>query len=141
VKVLVTGATGLIGSALCDALLKRGDDVVGLTRDPSKARLRTPGVEWHSWQPMLERPSAKAFEGIDGVVNLVGEKINQRWTEGAKRRIMASRRTATHNLVGTIAGLERRPRVFVSQSAVGYYGDRGHDLVDESTGPGSRWTP
>jgi uncharacterized protein (TIGR01777 family) len=137
VKVLVTGATGLIGSALCDALLARGDDVVGLTRNPAKARLARPGVTWHAWEPTLERPPADAFEGVDGVANLVGEKINQRWTEEAKRRIMESRRTATHNLVGAIAGLERRPGVLVSQSAVGYYGDRGEAVVEESTGPGS----
>jgi len=136
-KVLVTGATGQIGSALCDALLERGDDVVGLTRDPAKVRLATPGVDWHRWEPTLERPPAKAFAGVEGVVNLVGEKINQRWTEQAKKRIMESRRTATHNLVGTIAGLESRPRVLLSQSAVGYYGDRGDAVVDESTGPGS----
>jgi uncharacterized protein len=137
VKVLVTGATGLIGSALCDALLARGDGVVGLSRDPAKSGHAQPGVEWHAWEPTLERPPAAAFEGVDGVVNLVGEKIDQRWTEEAKRRIMESRRTATHNLVGAIAGLERRPRVLVSQSAVGYYGDRGDAEVDESTGPGS----
>jgi uncharacterized protein len=137
VKVLVTGATGLIGSALCDALLARDDEVVGLTRDPTRARLAQPGVAWHPWEPTLERPPAAAFEAVDAVVNLVGEKINQRWTEEAKRRIMESRRTATHNLVGTIAGLQQRPRVLVNQSAVGYYGDRGADVVDESAGPGS----
>jgi uncharacterized protein len=136
-KVLVTGATGLIGSALCDALLDRGDEVVGLTRDPAKAGRARPGVEWQPWEPILERPPGSAFEGVDGVVNLVGEKINQRWTEEAKRRIMESRGTATHNLVGAIVGLQRRPRVLVSQSAVGYYGDRGDVLVDESAGPGS----
>lgn len=136
-KVLVTGATGLIGSALCDALLARGDDVVGLTRDPARARLAKPGVAWHAWEPTLERPPAEAFDGVDGVVNLVGEKINQRWTEESKRRIMESRRTATHNLVGAIAGLSRRPGVLVNQSAVGYYGDRGDTVVDESAGPGS----
>ena len=136
-RVLVTGATGLIGSALCDSLLDRDDDVVGLSRDPSKARLTKPGVEWHPWEPTLERPPAEALEGVDGVVNLVGEKIDQRWTDEAKRKIMESRRTATHNLVGTIAGLERRPQVLVSQSAVGYYGDRGDAVVDESAAPGS----
>lgn len=136
-KVLVTGATGLIGSALCDALLARGDDVVGLTRDPARARLSRLGVDWHAWEPTLERPPAAAFDGVDGVANLVGEKISQRWTEEAKRRIMESRRTATHNLVGAIAGLERKPRVLVSQSAVGYYGDRGDAVVEETTGPGS----
>jgi uncharacterized protein (TIGR01777 family) len=137
VKVLVTGATGLIGSALCDALLARDDEVVGLTRDPKKSGRAQPGVQWHAWEPTLERPSAAAFEGVDSVVNLVGEKINQRWTEEAKQRIMESRRTATRNLVGAIAGLQQRPRVLVSQSAVGYYGDRGGAVVDESTGAGS----
>ncbi|HET6997889.1 MAG TPA: TIGR01777 family oxidoreductase [Solirubrobacterales bacterium] len=136
-KVLVTGASGLIGAALCDALLDRGDEVVGLTRDPAKAQLAKPAISWQRWEPTLERPTAEAFEGVEGVVNLVGEKINQRWTDEAKKKIMESRRTATHNLVGTIAALEQRPRVLVNQSAVGYYGDRGDAVVDESTGPGS----
>jgi uncharacterized protein (TIGR01777 family) len=136
VKVLVTGATGLIGSALCDSLLARGDEVVGLSRDPSKARLAHPGIAWHAWEPTLERPPAEAFDGVDGVVNLVGEKIDQRWTDAAKQKIMETRRTGTHNLVQAIAGLEQRPTVLVSQSAVGYYGNRGDDVVDESEGPG-----
>lgn len=138
-KVLVTGASGLIGSALCDSLLARGDSVVGLTRDPDKARPKSPGVEWHAWEPTLERPPAAAFEGVDGVVNLVGETIAQRWNEETKRRIMESRRTATHNLVQAVAALPQRPRVLVSQSAVGYYGDRGEQVVDESVGPGSSY--
>ncbi len=135
-KVLVTGATGLIGSALCDSLLARGDEVVGLTRNPGKARHAGPGIAWHPWEPTLERPPAQAFAGVDGVVNLVGEKIDQRWTGEAKRKIMESRRTATHNLVQAIAGLEQRPGALVNQSAVGYYGDRGDAVVDESSGPG-----
>jgi len=136
VKVLVTGASGFIGSALCDSLLIRGDTVVGLTRDPSRARSTNPSVTWHAWEPMLERPPEAAFEGVDGVVHLLGEKINQRWTDEAKERIMESRRTGTHNLVGTISALQRKPRVLVSQSAIGYYGDRGEAIVDESTEPG-----
>jgi uncharacterized protein len=137
VKVLVTGASGFIGSALCDSLLVRGDNVVGLARDPEKARSTNPGVSWHAWQPTLERPPAEAFEGVDGVVNLLGEKINQRWTDESKKRIMESRRTGTHNLVGAIAGLERKPKVLVSQSAIGFYGDRGEAIVDESAESGS----
>jgi uncharacterized protein len=136
VKVLVTGASGLIGSALCDELLVRGDVVVGLTRDPEQARRSSPKIAWHAWEPTLERPPAAAFEGVDGVVNLVGERIDQRWTDDAKRRIMETRRTGTRNLVQAIAGLEHRPSVLVSQSAVGFYGDRGEAVVEESSGPG-----
>jgi uncharacterized protein len=136
VKALVTGASGLIGSALCDALLGRGDTVIGLSRDPQRARGTNPGVVWHAWEPTLERPPADAFENVDGVVNLEGEKINQRWTADAKGRIMESRRTGTRNLIATIAGLERKPAVLVNQSAIGFYGDRGEAIVDESAEPG-----
>jgi uncharacterized protein (TIGR01777 family) len=136
VRVLVTGASGFIGSALCDALLVRGDSVVGLTRDPQRARGTNPSVVWHAWEPMLERPPADAFAGVDAVVNLQGEKINQRWTDDAKRRIMESRRTGTRNLIGAIAGLERKPKTLVNQSAIGFYGDRGDAIVDESSEPG-----
>ena len=135
-RVLVTGASGLIGSALCDSLLSREDEVVGLSRDPAKVRLASPGIEWHAWEPTLERPPAKAFEGVDGVVNLVGERIDQRWTDAAKKKIMETRRSGTHNLAQAIAGLERRPSVLVNQSAVGYYGDRGDAICVETTGPG-----
>jgi uncharacterized protein (TIGR01777 family) len=136
VKVLVTGASGFIGASLCDALLVRGDTVVGLTRDPERARATNPSVTWHPWAPTLERPAAEAFEGVEAVVNLLGEKIDQRWTDEAKEKILESRRTGTRNLIGTLAGLERKPRVLVSQSAIGYYGDRGEAIVDESSDPG-----
>jgi uncharacterized protein (TIGR01777 family) len=136
VKVLVTGASGFIGASLCDALLVRGDTVVGLTRDPARARATNPSVIWHPWAPTLERPAAEAFDGVDAVVNLLGEKINQRWTDEAKKKILESRRTGTRNLIGTLAGLERKPRVLINQSAIGYYGDRGETIVDEDAPPG-----
>ncbi|MEK6250577.1 MAG: TIGR01777 family oxidoreductase [Actinomycetota bacterium] len=136
-RVLVTGASGLIGGALSDALLARGDEVVGLSRDPEKARQTNPTVRWFAWQATLERPPAEAFEGVEGVVNLIGEPINQRWNEESKRRIMESRRASTHNLVQAIGALQDRPKVLVSQSAIGYYGDRGEAIVDESAPPGS----
>jgi len=139
VRVLVTGASGLIGSALCDALFARGDDVVGLSRDPGRARRTNPRVTWHRWEPTLERPDPVAFEGVEGVVNLVGERIDQRWTDEAKQKIMETRRQGTHNLVQAIGALEQPPKVLVSQSAVGYYGDRGDEEVDEGAGPGSRF--
>lgn len=136
-RVLVTGASGLLGGALCDALLARGDEVLGLSRDAEAARSTNPTVRWFEWQPTLERPPAEAFEGVDGVVNLVGEPINQRWNEEAKDRILESRRAGTHNLVQAIGAIRPRPQVLISQSAVGYYGDRGEAIVDESAPPGS----
>lgn len=135
-KVLVTGASGFIGSAVCDSLLDRGDSVVGLTRNSKRARQTSPSIAWHAWEPTLERPPAAAFEGVDGIVHLLGEKINQRWSDEAKRRIMESRRTGTHNMVGAIAGLEDKPKVLVSGSAIGFYGNSGEVAVDESSGSG-----
>ena len=138
-RVLVTGASGTIGQALCDALFARGDDVVGLTRDPGRSRQANPRVTWHRWEPTLERPDPAAFEGVDGVVHLLGERIDQKWTEEAKERIIESRRQGTHNLVQAIAALPSPPKVLVSQSGVGHYGDRGEEAVDESDGPGDNF--
>jgi uncharacterized protein (TIGR01777 family) len=132
-RVLITGATGLIGSAVADALLARGDEVVGLTRDPEKARPKNPTVTWHAWQATAERPPAEAFAGVDAVVNLIGEEINQRLTDEAKRRIRDSRVTAAKNLLDTIRTLDAKPKAFIGQSAVGYYGDRGAHVLDEDS--------
>lgn len=136
-RVLITGASGLIGSTLADRLLARSDEVVGLSRSPEKARESNPTVRWFAWEPTLERPPEEAFDGVDGVVHLLGEPINQRWKGEAKQRILESRRSGTHNLVQAIGGLERKPGVLVSQSAIGYYGDRGDSIIDESAGPGT----
>ncbi len=136
-RVLVTGASGFLGSHVSDALLARGDDVVGLTRDPARARATNPTITWHAWNPTAERPPATALEGVDGIVNLIGEPIDQRLTDEAKERIRESRERATKNLVDAISAVDPRPLALVSQSAVGYYGDRGDAVVDESTPPGS----
>lgn len=138
-RVLVTGATGAIGTEVCERLTSRGDEVVGLTRDPERARGSKPRVTWHRWDSTLERPPAEALEGVDGVINLVGEPINQRWSDDAKKRILESRATSTRNLVAAIAGAENKPGVLVSQSAVGYYGDTGEAIVDESAPPADRF--
>jgi uncharacterized protein len=135
-RVLVTGATGFLGSRLCDGLLARGDEVVGLTRDPDRARRSNPTVTWHPWRAAIERPPAEALEAIDGVVNLIGEPIDQRWTDESKARILESRERATKNLVDALSANDPRPRALVSQSGVGFYGDRGDALVDESAPAG-----
>src|SRR4051794_5875643 len=139
-RVLITGASGLIGSAVADALLARGDEVVGLTRDPEKARQKNPTVTWHAWRATTERPPPAALEGIDAVVNLIGEEINQRLTDQAKVRIRESRILGTRNLLQGIEASPTEPSVFVGQSAIGYYGDRGAQLVDEESEPGEGFT-
>src|SRR5690242_14454251 len=105
-RVLITGASGLLGSALSDALLARGDEVVGLTRDPERARPRNPTINWYRWHATTERPPTEALDGVDGVVNLIGEEINQRLTDEAKIRIRESRIVGTRNL---IEGIETSP--------------------------------
>ncbi len=135
-RVLVTGASGLIGAAVCDALLARGDEVVGLSRNPEKARQRNPAMRWFAWNSTEERPPPEALDEVDGVVNLIGETINQRWTEAAKQRIMDTRVVSTRNLLAGVSASRVNPRVFVGQAAVGYYGDRGEAMVDEDSSPG-----
>jgi uncharacterized protein (TIGR01777 family) len=139
-RVLITGASGLIGSALADALLARGDEVVGLTRDPESARPKNPTVRWHAWQATTDRPPPEALEGIDGVVNLIGEEINQRLTDQAKIHIRESRIVGTRNLLQGIEASPTEPSVFVGQSAIGYYGDRGAQILDEESQPGEGFT-
>jgi hypothetical protein len=94
-------------------------------------------VEAHPWAPEAGPPSASAFHGVEVVFNLAGEPVaGGRWTAERKRRIRESRVLGTRNLVAGLAGMERRPRVLVSASAVGYYGDRGDEALDETSSPG-----
>jgi uncharacterized protein (TIGR01777 family) len=135
-RILVTGGTGLIGSTLCNALIDRGDSVVGLSRDPERAAKSLPRVEWHGWEAVRERPPREAFDGVDAVINLAGEPINQRWNEEVKDMIARSRIKATKNLVEKIAALDERPKTLISGSAIGYYGNRGDELLYEDAEPG-----
>ncbi|MFM9126586.1 MAG: TIGR01777 family oxidoreductase [Solirubrobacterales bacterium] len=135
-KVTVTGATGLIGTALVAALKGRGDEVTVLSRNPEAAG-RVLGVEAVAWDPLAEPAPSSAISGRDGVVHLAGEPVAQRWTESVKRSIRASRDLGTANLVAGIAASEPRPQVLVSSSAVGYYGKHGAEIIDESSPAGS----
>jgi uncharacterized protein len=132
VRVAVTGATGLIGRPLVAALAARGDEVQVLSRDPVRARSRL-GVDAVAWNAS-EEPAP--LDDVDAVVHLAGEPVAQRWSDAAKERIRASRVVGTSNLVAGIRACERRPRVLVSTSAAGYYGDRGSEPLDESAAPG-----
>lgn len=135
-KVTVTGATGLIGTALVEALKARGDEVTVLSRNPARAS-RELGVEAASWDPLAEPAPAAAISGRDAVVHLAGEPVAQRWTDEVKRSIRTSRDVGTANLVAGIAASEPRPGVLVSSSAVGYYGKHGDEIVTEDTQAGT----
>jgi uncharacterized protein len=139
-RVVVTGATGTIGSALVRALRERGDDVVALSRDAARGRAQLgAGVDVHAWpEPAGEPPPAAALAGSGAVVNVLGEPIAQRWSAAAKRRIRESRVDGTRRLVGALAALPEgdRPRVLVSQSATGYYGPRDDRPLAEDAPPG-----
>jgi len=128
-NVVVTGASGLIGTRLVERLRARGDEVTTLSRTP-----RSPQAV--AWQPEREPAPAEALAGRDAVVHLAGENVAQRWSDEAKRRIGSSRELGTRNLVAGIEAAEPRPRVLVSSSAVGYYGPHGDEPLDEHTAPG-----
>jgi uncharacterized protein (TIGR01777 family) len=129
--IAITGATGLIGSALVDDLTAAGHSVRRLVR---RAGQRRPGDVL--WDPAAGRLDPHALERVDAVVHLAGEPIAQRWTAAAKRRIRESRVRGTELLAGTIASLAQPPRVLVSGSAMGIYGDRGDEELDETSAPG-----
>jgi uncharacterized protein (TIGR01777 family) len=135
-KIVVTGASGLVGSALCNALLDLGDHVVGLSRSPEKSALAQPAVQWLGWESTKERPPAEALEGADAVIHLAGEPINQRWNQDVKDRIALSRIKSTKNMAQAINASDNPPSVFLSGSAIGYYGDRGDELLYEDASPG-----
>ena len=141
-RVLITGATGMIGLALADAVRARGDQVVAVSRDADRGRrVLGPDAEVHPWvEPTAMPPPPEALR-VDAVVHLLGEPIDQRWTPEAKRRIHDSRVLSTRQLVAGLSGLgeAERPAVLVSQSAVGYYGDRGDLRLDEDANAGRDW--
>jgi uncharacterized protein (TIGR01777 family) len=141
-QVVVTGATGLIGSHVVAALLARGDEVRALTRDAQRARSQlgaSPALALHDWpNPSHDQPPLDALDGADAVVHLLGESVAQRWSDAAKQAIRTSRVQATRLLVDAFHALSdgRRPHTLVSQSATGYYGARGDEQLDESAPPG-----
>ncbi|MEX0799800.1 MAG: TIGR01777 family oxidoreductase [Dehalococcoidia bacterium] len=130
-KVLVTGASGLVGSALVPFLTGRGHQVVRLVRAEPR------GEDEVRWDAAAGEIDAARLEGLDAVVHLAGESIAGRWSAARKERILDSRVAGTRVLAETLAGLQRPPGVLVSSSAVGYYGDRGDETLTEDSSSGS----
>ncbi len=139
-RVVVTGATGLIGRGVIDALHQRGDSTVALSRHRASAAQRLgPDVEVHEWaQPTSSPAPAAALAGADAVIHLLGEPVAQRWTAEAQAAIRDSRVLGTRNLVAGLRAVpdSDRPRVLVSQSATGYYGPRDSTPLDEAAPAG-----
>jgi uncharacterized protein (TIGR01777 family) len=139
-RVLLTGATGMIGLAVSDALRARGDQLVALSRDPERGqRVLGADAEVHAWaRPTEEPPPRESLRDVEAVVHLLGEPVDQRWSQDAKLRIRESRVLGTRSLVSALQALPEaeRPAVLVSQSATGYYGPRGDAPLDEDASRG-----
>ncbi len=137
-KLAVTGATGLVGGALCQHLIQAGHQVVALARNPEKAREKLPTVEVVAWDATSGHPPIDALEGLDAVVHLAGEPVAAgRWTSQRKKMIHESRVAGTRNLVEGLSHCQNPPKVLVSGSAIGYYGTHGDELLEETSHPGN----
>jgi uncharacterized protein (TIGR01777 family) len=130
-RIVVTGATGLVGSLLCTELEKAGAQVISAVRRPVQDEARE--LYWNPDRGEIDRAK---LEGVDAVVHLAGENIaGGRWTEAFKQKILDSRVKGTHLISDALARLERKPRVFICASAIGYYGNRGADVMIEQSAP------
>ena len=136
-RFLVAGATGFIGRHLTAALQAEAHEVVVLARDPERAAKALPGTRVVAWNGKVGLPPEAAFAGVDVVVNLIGESLAVRWTEKRKRALRDSRILPTRALVERMEGLRRRPRVLISMSGAGIYGDRGNEVLTEASSLGT----
>src|SRR2546422_8304035 len=131
-KIVVSGSTGLVGSALTPVLASLGHDVVPLVRRRPAAG--EGGVL--AWDPERGMIDCDGLEGIDAAIHLAGENVFGRWSPAKKQRIRESRVQGTRLLSDALAGLTRPPKTLLAASAIGYYGDRGDEAVSEWSAPG-----
>jgi uncharacterized protein (TIGR01777 family) len=137
-KIVISGATGLIGSALVERLTTRADiSLVLLSREPAQ-HIRAPNQERLAWQPGSGGGWEQAIDGADAVINLAGEPIaGKRWSASQKVILRSSRIQLTRSLVEAIGKSKVKPKTLISGSAVGYYGPHGDESLDEDTRPGA----
>ena len=133
-KCIVSGGTGFIGRRVVAMLREHGHSVAIWTRNP----VAEPGdtVERYAWDPLRGEPSAESLRGVDAVIHLAGETVAQRWNAEVKSLIRDSRVLGTRRLVNAIARLDEKPSVLVSASAVGFYGNRGDEVLTEESAGG-----
>jgi uncharacterized protein (TIGR01777 family) len=133
-KILITGATGLIGTALQKSLRQKGHDLLLASRKEPK------DSSYIQWDPVNGFAAPERLEGIDAVIHLAGENLSAlRWTDEKKKAIRDSRVLGTRNIVDTISDLKDRPRVLIAASATGFYGDRGDEELTETSKPGKNF--
>jgi len=139
-KVAITGGTGFVGSRLVERLHAEGHELLVLTRSASKAKRIFPQVKFPrltvvEYQPLESGDWQRSITGCDGVVNLAGAPISERWTPAHKQAILDSRKIGTEKLVEAIAQADAKPDVLVSGSAIGFYGTSETATFDESSQP------
>ena len=134
-KIIISGASGLVGTALTGALRSQGHTVLHLVRKQTGKEISSAEIRW---DPLSAQVDVPALEGADAVVHLSGANISDgRWTPARKDILRSSRLDSTRVLVDSLARLRQKPQVFVSASAVGYYGNRGDEILTEAAGPGN----
>jgi uncharacterized protein (TIGR01777 family) len=132
-KIIISGSSGLVGTALVPNLTDQGHEVVRLVRPPHR-----PGESEATWNPAKGELDPAVLDGADVVINLNGRSIGEgRWNAGVKDELRTSRLDATRTIVAAIAGCEKPPPLLINASAVGYYGDRGDEVLDEKSQPGT----
>ncbi len=135
-NILLTGATGFIGSPLCESLRSAGHRLTALCRNPEAAKRRIPALETcYEWEATSSSLPSAAFQKVDAVVNLAGEGVACRWTAARKRAIHDSRVLGTRHLVAGMEAADSKPKLLISASAIGYYGDRGEETLTEEVSP------